>query len=209
MVKKKFIFYFLIVGLIPFISASLGTGISGMIGVDLNVNPLDINLGGNYSINVNHSTFSDVWITGLGLLSTANATQFNNNGETLTLDPLWLNTHGNSLWCQLTGCTMSGDFDMGDNDITNANNITATNINSTSYELNGTIITDFDDVWGNTSVNYGVNESDVSQELPFLLTKKGILKIEIGSMPGYSINDTCTVITSPDGTSEVSTWCNN
>lgn len=105
MVKKKFMFLFLIVGLIPFITASLGTGIIGEIGVDLNADPLDIALGGNYSINVNHSTFSDFWNTDIGILGTVNATQFENNGGILTLDETWVN----SLWCQLTGCIMSGN----------------------------------------------------------------------------------------------------
>ena len=51
--------------LISFSSAKLEVGIdgselgsSGQIGVDLNINPLEINIGGNYSINVNNT---DLW----------------------------------------------------------------------------------------------------------------------------------------------------
>ncbi len=64
---------------------------------------------------------SDIWRTNIGDLSNVNATQFDDNGgDTLNLKPSWLTSFGNTVWCALTGCTMSGDIDMGGNNITNA-----------------------------------------------------------------------------------------
>ncbi len=68
---------------------------------------------------VNHSELptvnaSDYWITAIGALGTVSATQFNNIAGTLTIDTSWLT----SLYCKLTGCTMTGDINMDGNDIT-------------------------------------------------------------------------------------------
>ena len=77
----------ILIFMIGFVSA----GIGGTIGLDLNVNPLDINLGGNYSINVNNTdhlqgyTVGTLWTYFTGL--------------------------GNNLYCELTGCTMTGNID--------------------------------------------------------------------------------------------------
>lgn len=74
----------------------------------------------NYSLipTVNSSDYWDG-------INEPNATQFNNNDGTLSLDTSWLVSFGNTIWCKLTGCTMEGDIDMDGNDITNADEITA------------------------------------------------------------------------------------
>jgi hypothetical protein len=74
---------------------------------------------------LNHSNFptvnsSDYWITGIGTLGTVNATQFNNLGEVLNIDESWIS----SLWCRLTGCTMTGDITFNTGSINNVTNIT-------------------------------------------------------------------------------------
>lgn len=56
------------------------------------------------------------WVTpSLGVLGDANATQFDNINNVLNIDESWVD----SLWCRLTGCTMTGDIDMNSNSIQN------------------------------------------------------------------------------------------
>lgn len=108
MENKKFITILLLfVFLISFVSARLEIGItdggiSPSIGLDLNLNPLDINSGGNYSINVNSSIFTDNWITDEGVLS--NPSDINHN---------WLS---NLLW-SVAGHVMDTFLDMNGNNI--------------------------------------------------------------------------------------------
>lgn len=69
---------------------------------------------------VNHSELptvnaSDYWITAIGALGTVNSAQFDNIAGTLTIDE----SHFDLLYCQLTGCTMSGTIDMNSNTIDN------------------------------------------------------------------------------------------
>lgn len=65
------------------------------------------------SINVNSSDYWDD-------LNTINATQMENSGGTLNILESWLS----SLYCKLTGCTMTGNLNMSNNDITNVGNLT-------------------------------------------------------------------------------------
>lgn len=67
--------------------------------------------------SAHHVNTSDYWITDIGSLSTVNATQFSNNGGVLTAIKSWWD----GLYCELTGCTMSGDINMDGNNITNIN----------------------------------------------------------------------------------------
>ena len=61
-----------------------------------------------------------------------NSTAFVNNSQYLRgysptgLRDLFQTTY-DTIYCKLTGCTMTGDIDMGGNDITNVGTITATN----------------------------------------------------------------------------------
>ncbi len=67
---------------------------------------------------------SQNWNTiSLGPMDDANATQFDNLANVLNIDESWVN----SLWCQLTGCTMTGDIDMSNNNLLNVDNITIDN----------------------------------------------------------------------------------
>lgn len=79
--------------------------------------PID---GFNYSINVNHSIFTDSWFTDIGLFTTVNTTTFENNGGTLSISMPWLNGVIGDLACLLSGgsdCEMDGDIRMNGNDI--------------------------------------------------------------------------------------------
>lgn len=58
------------------------------------------------NFTTNNTNASEFWITNLGSLDDVNATQFNNNAGTLNIDESWVD----SLWCRLTGCTMSGSI---------------------------------------------------------------------------------------------------
>jgi len=66
-----------------------------------------------------------------------NATAYINNSVYLRgysptgLRDLFQTTY-DTIYCKLTGCTMTGDIDMGGNDITNVGDITADNLNATS-----------------------------------------------------------------------------
>lgn len=81
----------------------------------------------NFSIQaVNHSNSTDNWETNIGTLGNVNATQFENNGGTLSIITSWLISFGNNQWCKLTGCTMAGDIDMNSNEIHNLANLSLT-----------------------------------------------------------------------------------
>lgn len=54
----------------------------------------------------NATNNTDYWDTNIGSLDDVNDTQFDNSAGTLTIDHPWLN----SLYCKLTGCTMTGDL---------------------------------------------------------------------------------------------------
>ena len=60
----------------------------------------------------------------------------------LTIVTNWVSIFGNTLWCKLTGCTMTGDLNMGGNNITNVGNISfgGSNLiydNSTCVKIKG------------------------------------------------------------------------
>jgi hypothetical protein len=121
MVNNKFAYiFFLVIIFISFTSARLEVGLVGesdgsSIGLDLNLNPLDINYGGNYSINVNSS---DKWITNEGVLD--NVVDISHN---------WLNP-SSLLWSVAahimdTFLDMNGyNINMESGNITNASVIT-------------------------------------------------------------------------------------
>ena len=94
-------------------TVSIGGGVE-MFGVNIQLPPEIFN---SSAADSNDTQF---WITDIGPLRTVNATQFNNIAQVLNIDESWVN----SLWCQLTGCTFSGDIDMGGNDINNVGNAT-------------------------------------------------------------------------------------
>ena len=118
--KTKIVIFLFIAVVIIFISI-VSSGVDGVIGVDLNVDPPTFNNGTAF---VNSS---EIWVTNIGALDDVNATQFENNGGIFLIDIGWLKTFGDGLWCALTGCVMTGDIDMGGNDINNAETITANN----------------------------------------------------------------------------------
>ena len=103
----------------------IDSGVSPSIGLDLNLNPLDINYGGNYSINTNSSEW---WNTNLGPLGNANSAQFDNIGGTLTIDESHIELIGNDWWLRRDGTNSpTANINWGSFDITNLNNITANN----------------------------------------------------------------------------------
>ena len=66
----------------------------------------------NYTeVNTNSSEY---WKTNLGDLDDVNATQMDNNNGVLTFDMSWLINLLDSLYCRLTGCTMTGDLKLND-----------------------------------------------------------------------------------------------
>lgn len=72
------------------------------------------------TLNVNST---NIWVTDIGDLYNPNSSQFDagSDGNTLNLKESWVN----SLWCRLTGCTMSGDILFtNDASIENVTNIT-------------------------------------------------------------------------------------
>lgn len=87
--------------------------------------------GFNYSINVNSS---ENWITDIGSLSTVNATTFSNQGGVLNVIKSWWD----GLYCQLTGCTIDGDFNVTGN-LNVTNNLT---VSGCTFWHNGTIFID-------------------------------------------------------------------
>lgn len=71
------------------------------------------------------SNVSDYWDD----IDTINTTQLMNLSGNLNIRESWLT----SLYCKLTGCTMTGDIDLGDNSILNVNTINITNNTYVSY----------------------------------------------------------------------------
>jgi len=104
--KKNFSLLLLVITIFPLCSGSLDVGLNGEsgsfgeIGLDLNLNPLDIDFGGNYSINVNSTEW---WNTAIGPLDNADATQHNNVGGVLTISETYLRSFGDGEWLQLDG----------------------------------------------------------------------------------------------------------
>lgn len=76
------------------------------------------------TLDANFSNFSEVWITDIGYADTINISQFIVSLEILSINTSWTNT----LYCELVGCTMTGDIDMGLNDIINVDDLEVTNI---------------------------------------------------------------------------------
>jgi len=76
----------------------------------------DLNSTGEADLNVNNSKY---WIG----ISSINTTVLSNTSGMLGIVQSWWN----GVYCQLTGCTMSGDIDMGNNDILNWINSSALN----------------------------------------------------------------------------------
>ena len=107
----------------------------------------------NYSIvNTNASDYWDG-------LDKPNATQFNYIDGILSIDLLWLTNLGNSLWCALTGCTMTGDLNMSDNDIIDVGTISADNY----VGLPGEIDNDFHTYFNGSAYNniiYNLTDGD-------------------------------------------------
>ncbi len=96
---------------------------------------------------------TDFWSTNLGFLGDVDATQFDNVGGTLTIDPTFLNTDflrldgtntpsANYLWSTALATTSTGRFDSGIIDTTSV-----LSVDSESRVL--------DDSFGSTSVNWG------------------------------------------------------
>ncbi len=110
MVKLSVIFIFLLIFiLVPFTSSANDFAYNRLYE---NQQVID---GFNYSINVNNSNFallanhsltSDSLLTNIGSVGDFNTTQFNNIANVLNIDESWID----SLWCRLTGCTMTGDL---------------------------------------------------------------------------------------------------
>jgi hypothetical protein len=85
----------------------------------------------NYVIaNISNQTYN--WITNNLTMNGINTTQLRNVNGYLTIVENWLSTFGNTIWCKLTGCTMTGDLNMNGNNITNVKNI------SSDYYCNST-----------------------------------------------------------------------
>ncbi len=57
----------------------------------------------NFNFSTLNVTGSNFWLTDIGALGTANATQHNNVGGTLTIDEDWLDSFGDGLWLALDG----------------------------------------------------------------------------------------------------------
>ncbi len=96
------------------------------------VNILDIReIFDNNTAFVNQSQF---WNTvNLGAMDAADAVQHNNVGGVLTISETYLESFGNALWCQLTGCTMAGTIDMDGNIIDNIFQLSALDGSSIAF----------------------------------------------------------------------------
>ena len=71
------------------------------------------------------------------------------------------------------------------------------NLNATTYELNGTVIDDWDDVDTNISINFGANESDYPNDIiPWRVSNEGILQVEVEALANqFWFNDSGTINT--------------
>lgn len=105
---KKFLVIIFLILLIP-----LGIGL----GIGFDESEFDFDYPApqpNYSIqNVSSADFWDD-------LDYPNTTQMENSGAELNIKESWLTSFGNTIWCALTGCSMTGNLDLGGNNITNA-----------------------------------------------------------------------------------------
>ena len=91
------------------------------------------------------NTFSNITVinvTGINVINQSdywddidsyNTTQFENDNGLLHAVKSWWD----SLYCELTGCTMEGDIDMDGNDIDNVNDLTANKINASTITADG------------------------------------------------------------------------
>lgn len=124
---KLYVFLLLVMITIPLVvsgegvdifgsSINFGEQTSGGIGVNI-VQPI-------FNLTTLNVTGAELWLTDIGPLNTANATQHSNSGGVLNILESWVD----SLWCRLSGCTMEGNIDMDGNDIINVNDISANNV---------------------------------------------------------------------------------
>jgi hypothetical protein len=91
--KTNKFFIFLFIFLVSFnLISSLEIGTEGEIGLDLITSPT-ITTNGTSTVNTNSS---ENWVTNLGSLDDANATQFENNGGTLNILESWLTSFVNN-----------------------------------------------------------------------------------------------------------------
>jgi len=115
---------------------------------------VDIPIPINYSL-IPTVNASEYWVTSIGALDNVNATQFDNNGGTLSIDESWISSWAGGLYCLLTGCTMSGDIDLDGNNILNGNSITSDYV-QVGDELN---------VYGDSYLNNTYPQSSLSSSL--------------------------------------------
>jgi len=81
-------------------------------------------------------SIADIWNTNIGQLTDANDTEFNNVGNTLTIDKAWLETFNDGKYFRLDGTsTMQGNANLGGFNITNADwgNFNNLNVTNNSY----------------------------------------------------------------------------
>lgn len=78
------------------------------------------------------SNSTNFWDTNIGTLSGVNITQFAQTAGILFIQDAFLSSFGNAIWCQLIGCTMTGDIDMSNNNIVGVLDLNATRINTTN-----------------------------------------------------------------------------
>jgi len=136
----------------------------------------------NYSL-IPTVNASEYWITSIGDLDNADATQHNNVGGVLTIDETYLESFGSLLWCELTGCTMGGDINMSGYHLTTSflNGIVGAidmrgdpwYLSGTDFRLAGNLIVD-ENI---TASNYFIGD--------FLLNSTHIIDHD-----GHSIKDT-------------------
>lgn len=165
MVYKPFYFFLFLILSLSFIKADLNTGFPD------DDNELFVSITrptATTTTTTNNTNSSEYWVTDIGSLDNANATQFDNNDETLSIDTSWLSSFGNAIWCKLTGCTMDGDIDMGGNDITNTDEITANTFvgdGSGLTNLPGGSDNDFHIFFNGSAynnINYNLTDGDVN-----------------------------------------------
>ena len=107
---------------------------------------------------------TDWWNTNLGSLSDVNAANFDNVGDTLTIDTAWVD----SMWCSLSGCEMSGNINMAGGDIYNVNYINGTTGNFTDlYVSNNSLFIGDKISLSVNKTNLQINGGNVSAEIYF------------------------------------------
>jgi len=132
--------------------------------------------GVNYSINVNHSYFSDAWITNIGTLTDVDANQHNNVGGVLTISETYLKSWADLIYAPLSslanylplaGGTMTGDINMGGNDII---------YGGANSSFNTSLLIDGDTTGGNATL---VIDSDLNKYSCINLTEGGRFGFQI------------------------------